>query len=87
LGRSPISEAVGYLDISWPVNAIAHRFATAEKHGEGPEPLVNAEYLREVVDLAHVIRTAVGLSLFVKVLNGCLIGRRKENVEPQEHSH
>jgi hypothetical protein len=65
LCSSTVSETVGSLDISGPVNAITYRFTATEKYGEGPKPFVNAEDLRKVVDFTHVIGAAVGLSLLV----------------------
>ena len=79
--------AASALDIGWPINSISNGFPTAEKYWEWPQPLVGAENLLEIIDLTHVIGTAIRFTFLVQVFNGGFVCCRQENVEPQEHCH
>lgn len=66
-------EIITLLNVCGPVNSVPERLAAAEKHGEGPEPLVRPEDLLQIKCLADVVGAAVGLALLIQVLNRRLI--------------
>jgi hypothetical protein len=75
------------LHIGGPVDPIPEGLPAAEEDGEGPEPLVVAEYLLKVQRLAHIVGTPEGLALLIQVFNCCFVRCGQEDVEAQEHGH